>query len=442
MSGMVSSRILRRSVASLGVTAVVLASCSSGAPASPSAPSSVAAPSASASAAPSAATLSGALRVDFLAYDAKMQPWLDQMKAEFNKLHPDVQLTLEIPNIDQYRDSLTTQAQGGNPPDVAQIATSWMPALADADLLADWEAAGYSKDLLGQMEPTLRDGARYQGKLTGLSYGASARAVFYNTAPWTKAGITTPPTTWDEFLDDLRKVKSSNAAKIPFYYEGKGQEAMAAWFPYVYFSYGGELADSSGKLTIDKDACVKGLTIYDTMNKEGLFEPNVTAGDFTGQRKAMSSGDASATITGPWLIGMYAEDKSTQKYDAFQIPKGTTQATVGVTDVYVQFKSTKNPAAANAFIEFLMDPARNLQFVKDRGFLPIYTSQFSLSDFQTGPTKAFTDALPNAKFIPLNANWVQFDKIGTNAVTAMYLEKSGPDKACQAMVDGLAGIQQ
>jgi multiple sugar transport system substrate-binding protein len=350
-------------------------------------------------------------------------------------------LTLEIPNIDQYRDSLTTQAQGGNPPDVAQIATSWMPALADAGLLADWEEAGYSKDLLGQMEPALRDGARYNGKLTGLSYGASARAVFYNQDPWTKAGITTPPATWTEFLDDLRKIKSSGAAKVPFYYEGKGQEAMAAWFPYVYFSFGGELADSSGKLAIDKDACVKGLTLYDTMNKEGLFEANVTAGDFTGQRKAMSSGDAATTITGPWLIGMYAEDKSTQQFNTFQIPKGDTQATVGVTDVYVQFKSTKNAAAANAFIEYLMDPARNLQFVKDRGFLPIYSSQFSLSDFQSGPMKAFTDALPNAKFIPLNANWVQFDKVGTNAVTAMYLDKSGPDKACQAMVDGLAGIQ-
>jgi hypothetical protein len=89
-----------------------------------------------------------------------------------------------------------------------------------------------------------------------------------------------------------------------------------------------------------------------------------------------------------------------------------------------------------------MDPARNLQFVKDRGFLPIYSSQFALSDFQSGPTKAFTDALPNAKFIPLVAAWVQFDKVGTNAVTAMLLEKSGADKACQAMIDGLAGIQQ
>ena len=51
----------------------------------------------------------------------------------------------------------------------------------------------------------------------------------------------------------------------------------------VYFAYGGELTDSSGKLAIDKDKCVQGLTIWDTMNKEGLFEPNVTAGDFTAQ---------------------------------------------------------------------------------------------------------------------------------------------------------------
>ncbi len=407
---------------------------------SSAAPSSVPSVAAAGSAAGSD-TLSGNLRVDFIAYDAKMQPWLDQVKADFTRLHPNVKLTLEVPNLDQYRDSLTTQAQGGSPPDVAEVATSWMPALADAGVLDDWEASGYRKDLLGQMDPTLRDGARYKSKLVGLSYGASARAVFYNTDAWTKAGVTTPPATWDEFLDDLRKVKQSGA-KIPFYYEGKGQEAMAAWFNYVYFAYGGELADSSGKLTINKDACVKGLTIWDTMNKEGLFEPNVTAGDFTAQTKSMVSGDATATITGPWLIPSYASDGPNTKYATFQIPRGTTQATVGVTDVYVQFRDGKNKEAARAFVEYLMDPARDLQFIKDRGFLPVYSAQFNLPDFQNGPFKAFTDALLHAKSVPLNANWTQFDKIGTNAVTAMYLDKSGPDKACQAMIDGLAGIQQ
>ena len=113
-----------------------------------------------------------------------------------------------------------------------------------------------------------------------------------------------------------------------------------------------------------------------------------------------------------------------------------------MTDVYVMFKDGENKDAARAFTEFLMDPERNLQFVKDRGFLPIYTSQFALPDFQEGPTKAFTDALPSAKFIPLVAAWVEFDKIGTNAITAMFLDRTGPDKACQAMIDGLAGIEQ
>ncbi len=431
-----------RSFALVAVTAVAVTACTGGG--ATTAPTTVpaSAPAASADASAGTETLSGKLRVDFLAYDAKMQPWVDQMKTEFNALHPDVELTLEIPNLDQYRNSLTTQAQGENPPDVAQIATSWMPALADGGVLDDWEAAGYSTDLLGQMEPALRDGAKYQDTLFGLSYGASARAVFYNTDAFTTAGITEPPATWDTFLAAMRTLKTSGAAKVPFFYEGKGQEAMAAWFPYVYFAYGGELTDASGKLAIDQAACVSGLTVWDTMNKEGLFEENVTAADFTAQSKAMSSGDAATTISGPWGAAWFAPDQSTEKYSTFPIPAGTTQATVGVTDVYVLFKDSQNKDAAIAFTEFLMDPDRNLQFVKDRGFLPIYSSQFSLPDFQEGPLKAFTDALAGAKFIPLNAAWTQFDKIGTDAITAMFLDKSGPDKACQAMVDGLAGIQQ
>ncbi len=436
-----------RPLALIAASAVAFAACSSSATPAPtaaptSAPTAAPASAAPATASASADTLSGSLRVDFIAYDAKMQPWLDEMKKEFNAIHPNVQLTLEIPNLDQYRDSLTTQAQGGNPPDVAQVATSWMPALADAGVLQPWDTAGYSPDLLNQMQPALRDGAKYKDQLVGLSYGASARAVFYNIDAWTKAGVTTPPTTWAEFIADLQKIKAAGSAKIPFYYEGKGQEAMAAWFNYVYFSYGGSLTDSSGKLAIDKNACVQGLTVWDTLNKDGLFEPNVTAGDFTAQTKSMTSGDAATTITGPWLIGSYKTDGPNTKFGTFQIPTGTTQATVGVTDAFVLFKSTKNKDAALAFTQFLMDPTRNLQFVKDRGFLPIYTSQFSLPDFSSGPTKAFTDALPNAKFVPLNAAWTQFDKVGTNAITQMYLDKSGPDKACQAMIDGLAGIQQ
>ena len=52
----------------------------------------------------------------------------------------------------------------------------------------------------------------------------------------------------------------------------------------------------------------------------------MTAGDFTAQTKSMVSGDATATITGPWLIPSYATDGPNTKYATFQIPSGTTQA--------------------------------------------------------------------------------------------------------------------
>jgi len=382
--------------------------------------------------------LSGKLRVNFIAYDAKMQPWLDQMKADFNALHPNVELILEIPNLDTYRDSLTTQASGGAPPDVAQIATSWLPPLADAGVLLDWEEAGYSPDLLGRMDPALRDGARYQGGLTGLSYGASARAVFYNTALFEAAGVEVP-TTWDELIEAARALKASGV-EIPFYYEGKGQEAMAAWFNYPYFSYGGELV-KDGKLAIDQEACVKALTVWDTMNKEGLLESDVTAGTFDQQVATMASGQAAMTISGPWLIGMIGEKGPDIELGTFPVPMGTNAATVGVTDVFALFKDSQNPEAAIAFTEFIMDPERNLQFVKDRGFLPIYSEHFALPDFQEGLTKAFTDALPSAKFVPLDKGWVEFDKIGTNAITTMFLDGTGPEVACQAIADGVAGLE-
>jgi multiple sugar transport system substrate-binding protein len=290
------------------------------------------------------------------------------------------------------------------------------------------------------MDPTLLDGARFQGVLTGLPYGSSARAVIYNQPAWDAAGITEPPTTWAEFLDQARAMKAAGV-EIPFYYEGMGQEAMAAWFPYVYFTHGGELS-SEGKLAIDRDACVAGLTIWDTMNKEGLFEPDVTAGTFTQQRETMTSQTAGMTISGPWYIPMYAADNAEAVYGSYAIPEGTNPATVGVTDVYVTFTDSQNPAAAAAFTEFLMEKDRNLQFIKDRGFLPIYTEHFALPEFQEGPIKAFTDAVATAKFVPLDANWVEFDKIGTNAITAMFLDGTGPEVACQAMIDGLAGLEQ
>ena len=100
------------------------------------------------------------------------------------------------------------------------------------------------------------------------------------------------------------------------------------------------------------------------------------------------------TITSPSLIGILAANAPDLSYGTFPIPAGTTQATVGVVDTYVMFKDSKNPVAARAFIEFLMEPDRSLRFVRDRGFLPVFTEHFALDEFNTGQFQAFAESVP------------------------------------------------
>ena len=48
--------------------------------------------------------------------------------------------------------------------------------------------------------------AMWDGKLYGLPKATNTIALFYNKDLFAKAGITEPPTTWDELLEDARKL--------------------------------------------------------------------------------------------------------------------------------------------------------------------------------------------------------------------------------------------
>ena len=58
----------------------------------------------------------------------------------------------------------------------------------------------------------------------GIAYGGNAVGVLYNKKVWADAGITDLPTTPDEFLADLHKIKDNTEA-IPYY----TQFADASW---------------------------------------------------------------------------------------------------------------------------------------------------------------------------------------------------------------------
>ena len=69
------------------------------------------------------------------------------------------------------------------------------------------------------------------GKVYALPVAASARAMYFNKDLLAKAGIQNPPDTWDQLVDDAKKIKALGSGDTyGFALQGKEIETDAYWY--------------------------------------------------------------------------------------------------------------------------------------------------------------------------------------------------------------------
>ncbi len=105
---------------------------------------------------------------------------------------------------------------GGKPPDIAAV-----PTPGSFDLLAAGKRLTPLKPILGSEVKNFSAGwnaaATYDGKLYGLWLDSSSKnTVFYNPAVFAAAGITSPPTTFQELLTDASTIAQSGYTPISY----------------------------------------------------------------------------------------------------------------------------------------------------------------------------------------------------------------------------------
>ncbi len=381
-----------------------------------------------------AADLKGTVRWSMLDYDPGVKAWANGVIKAFEAEHPGVNVELTLPPTNSYQQLLTTQVRGKNPPDVAAVPTAWVPAFSQAGALTPWTDR-VDEEFLGRFDPTLLDAGKIDGSLYALPYLSTARALFWNKDAFQKAGLDQPPATWDDVITDGKAVAAKGGSKYGFALQGTGVEAFAAWFPYVYWSYGGELAGPDGKLAIDQDACVKGVTVLSDLVSQKVTQPNVTAADLPEQLALFTSGDAAMTITGPWLIGTLATEAKGMQYGVAPIPAGTTSSTLDVEDAFILFKDGKSPEATTEFAKFLYEPANADALVRGRGMLPVLTEGFDAPRYQKEPLKTFVDLVRKGKFVPSDPGWLKLSDAGTRALQSMYTDGTSPEQTCEAIAE-------
>ncbi len=267
-----------------------------------------------------------------------------------------------------------------------------------------------------------------------------ARAMYYNKALLQKAGVASPPQTWEELEAAARKVKALGDGSYDLAIQGKEIETDAYWY-YALWTHGGELVQG-GKSGIASDAGVKAATLYKRLIDEGLSQPDPTGYNRQDVERLFKQGKAAVVLSGPWLRGQIKTEAPGLDYAIAPIPQGTAKATYGVTDSIMVFKSSK---AKQEAWKFLSDTAFSekwrREFTLKEGFLPVTKAEAADPHFVNDPQlKTLTDLLPVAKFAPLIPNWEQMADTTAGALQRIYLGQAQPEAALKeaaATIDGL-----
>jgi raffinose/stachyose/melibiose transport system substrate-binding protein len=437
----------RRLLGTMSVMALVLGACSGGV--GTTAPS-VAAPAASA-AAPSAAPASVA------AAPVTIEWWHitigDPGKTIFQSIadaytaaHPNVKINITILENEAFKTKLATSLQSGQVPDLFQ---SW-----GGGIMAAQAKAGVLKDItadIASWKDTINPGAlsiyQYQGKQYGVPWDMGMIGVWYNKALFTKAGISAPPATWDEYLADLSKLKA--AGIVPLAIAGKDMWPSMHLWTYLALRIGGAqaMAQMVESGNWNTDACKAAGEQVLKLNALNPYQPGFKAADYNAEAAAVGNGKAAMEVMGQWAPSTQIDQSANKKgigSDLGWFPFPTVGGGAGA--------PTDGIGGGNGIAVGKNAPPEALDFVKFFSSVDNATkidkANFGLSPV-VGTDTAITD--PNlqavlagrgkATFMQLYLDQATSPALGTainEATIGLFDGASTPAKVCQAITDAAA----
>ncbi len=226
---------------------------------------------------------------------------------------------------------------------------AWTKGNWSADLSDAWKKVGQE------------DGATY-----GITYTYGDRTgIWYRPDVLAKAGISSPPKTWDEFLASFKKLKAAGITPLEIPAKVWAQQEI---FQSILSRVGGsDAVDKLGKHQIAwTDPVVKtALQKYVELLKSdccGSVNTMLATEWDQSADNVLKAGTSAYLNLGMWVNNRAIEEyklKEGVDYSLFQWPAmgmGHDQATQVDAKEYFGFKNGPNPEAADAFLGYLISP--------------------------------------------------------------------------------------
>jgi multiple sugar transport system substrate-binding protein len=314
----------------------------------------------------------------------------EAVEKDFEAANSDTDLKIEQQPWDNRDQKLATAFSGGKGPDVLLLGPDQIPQFVTSGSLAPVDKAiEGTKD---KFLPGSLDALSVGGKIYGVPIYHTVTSTMYNKALLDKAGIKTPPQTWDEVKAAAPKLKAIGVATLD--YSASPETSLnQTYYPLLWQAGGKVFSEDGKKSAFNSPEGLEALTFLTdlfqagSVPKSALTNKNQIAEQAMGkQQVAMGFANVPADAklaAASWGAGnvVIGEPLKHQKQVGFGLPGGLAMN-----------EGSENTAGAEKFMKFMTEPAQLTSLAKASGFLSPRTDvKVPISDPLTAK---FAEALP------------------------------------------------
>ncbi|MCG5071866.1 ABC transporter substrate-binding protein [Paraburkholderia tagetis] len=313
----------------------------------------------------------GTLEVNIAFKGASQRAVWTQVIDEFKKAHPGTDVKVSFVDEEAYKVQLPNWLTTA-PPDIV----NWHDGERMAyyaqrglftDLSPDWQ-----KNNWDSMYASTKEASSYKGKQYAAPTVYYAWGMFYRKDLFQKTGIANEPKTWNDFLDDCKKLKA--AGITPIAVGGRDAWTLAGWFDYLDLRLNGNKFHQqlmAGDVPYTDPRVKKVYTTWKQLLDAGYFIDNSLSYDLDAAQPFLFQGKAAMMLMGTFITGGFNPTVK-QQMGFFQFPiidPGVPTAEDGpVESLHIPAKA-KNKTDARAFLAFTQTPEIGALLAKGLGSL-------------------------------------------------------------------------
>lgn len=349
--------------------------------------------------------------------------WMNGVVTQFHKAYPqykNTQVNVKwIPWTNATSDFNTALTSNKNAPDITEIGNTETPTEAGlgalANITTDVNAWSNKSDVVsGMLANDTQNGSIY-----AVPWFGGVRGVWYNKAQFTRAGITSTPTSWAGLVSDAQKLQQKFPGTFGIDAPTNDTDALVSFI----WGAGGQVAtQTGGKWTGDLTSAASeaGIKFYVDLYKTDhlspakyigqteLGNPGATSG---GANEDFALGKLDMYIDGPWASAEFpANAVGKSGWASFPIPseKGPNPAPAfaGGSDLAI-WGTSPNKTADWDLIQVMDSETNATSFANLQGFFPPFTSKLTGGAYASSQLMSgFAKAATVTQISPLNAkNW-------------------------------------